>query len=137
MGCAEGSNTSFHVGTRRINHDSSSRDIQLHPTQGYRLIGDLDSWMSYDRWRCRSHASRIRAGQTGQLAGAILAEAEADALQIPISMAGAMARDLILTFRYGINTGRATTDIDWAMQVESWEQFVALKDAEEKRVLSA
>jgi len=62
-----------------------------------------------------------------QLAGAILTEA--DALQIPIFMAGAMARDLILTFGYGINTGRATTDVDWAMQVESWEQFVALKDA--------
>ncbi|CAN5314279.1 hypothetical protein BH11PSE11_BH11PSE11_34690 [soil metagenome] len=63
----------------------------------------------------------------GQLAGAILAEAEA--LQIPVFMAGAMARDLILTFGYGINTGRATTDVDWAMQVESWEQFDALKQA--------
>ena len=63
----------------------------------------------------------------GQLAGAILVEA--DALQIPIFMAGAMARDLILTYGYGINTGRATTDVDWAMQVESWEQFAAVKNA--------
>jgi predicted nucleotidyltransferase len=63
----------------------------------------------------------------GQLASEILAQA--DALHIPIFMAGAMARDLILTSGYGINTGRATTDVDWAMLVESWEQFEALKAA--------
>lgn len=42
-------------------------------------------------------------------------------------MAGAMARDLILFHGYGINTGRRTEDVDWAMMVNTWDEFEALK----------
>ncbi|MEN3293907.1 MAG: hypothetical protein V7642_3160 [Burkholderiales bacterium] len=63
----------------------------------------------------------------GQLAGEIAMEA--GKLDIPVFIAGAMARDLLLAHGYGINTGRRTEDIDWAMSVESWDQFEALKAA--------
>jgi predicted nucleotidyltransferase len=63
----------------------------------------------------------------GQMAGEILAEA--NKLGVPVFMAGAMARDLILAYGYGINTGRKTEDVDWAMSVENWDQFEALKTA--------
>ena len=46
----------------------------------------------------------------GQMAGEILAEA--NKLGVPVFMAGAMARDLILAYGYGINTGRKTEDVD-------------------------
>ena len=61
----------------------------------------------------------------GQLSKDI--SAEATALGIPIFMAGAMARDLILAFGYGIDTGRRTEDVDWAMMVKTWDEFEALK----------
>ena len=48
-------------------------------------------------------------------------------LGIPPFMAGAMARDLILAHGYGVATGRRTEDMDWAMVVEGWAQFDALK----------
>jgi hypothetical protein len=52
-----------------------------------------------------------------QFGGEILMEA---GKPDPVFMAGAMARDLILTYGYEINTGRRTEDIDWAMSVESF-----------------
>ena len=61
----------------------------------------------------------------GQLAGDLLAAA--NVLHIPIFMAGAMARDLILFHGYGINTGRKTGDVDWAIMVKNWAQFDVLK----------
>lgn len=60
-----------------------------------------------------------------QLSGVALGEA--NALGIPVFMAGAMARDLILFYGYGIHTGRRTEDIDWAMMVNTWDEFEALK----------
>ena len=48
-------------------------------------------------------------------------------LGIPVFMAGAMARDLILAHGYGIATGRRTEDMDWAMVVEGWAQFDAIE----------
>lgn len=51
----------------------------------------------------------------------------ANALGIPVFMAGAMARDLILFHGYGIDTGRKTEDVDWAMMVNTWDEFEALK----------
>lgn len=53
--------------------------------------------------------------------------AEANALGIPVFMAGAMARDLILFHGHDIDTGRRTEDVDWAMMVNTWDEFEALK----------
>lgn len=47
----------------------------------------------------------------------------------PYFVAGAMARDLVLTHVYGIAMGRATRDVDFAIAVASWAQFEAVKQA--------
>lgn len=48
-------------------------------------------------------------------------------LALPYFVAGATARDILLTNVYGMNTGRATRDVDFAVAVESWQQFEAIK----------
>lgn len=48
-------------------------------------------------------------------------------LGFPYFVAGAMARDILLTGVFGINTGRATKDVDFAVAVQSWEHFEAIK----------
>jgi predicted nucleotidyltransferase len=40
---------------------------------------------------------------------------------------GAFARDIVLGLGYGIDTGAATLDIDFALMMNSWEQFTALR----------
>lgn len=40
---------------------------------------------------------------------------------------GAMARDILLSGVFGLNTGRATLDVDLAVAVEGWPQFEAIK----------
>lgn len=42
-------------------------------------------------------------------------------------VAGATARDILLTNVYGLNTGRATRDVDFAVAVENWQQFETIK----------
>jgi predicted nucleotidyltransferase len=42
-------------------------------------------------------------------------------------LVGAMARDLWLSYAHGIPTGRATTDVDFAVAVESWADFDSLR----------
>jgi predicted nucleotidyltransferase len=42
-------------------------------------------------------------------------------------VAGATARDILLTHVFGRPAGRATRDVDFAVAVESWEQFEAFK----------
>jgi predicted nucleotidyltransferase len=42
-------------------------------------------------------------------------------------VAGAMARDILLTNVFGIATGLATRDVDFAVAVESWSQFEDVK----------
>lgn len=49
----------------------------------------------------------------------------ADAL--PFFIAGATARDLILQHGFGIDTGRKTLDIDFAVQVKTWKAFEQVK----------
>jgi predicted nucleotidyltransferase len=51
----------------------------------------------------------------------------ADSLSIPFFVVGAMARDIILSCGYGIETGRATQDIDLGAQVPDWEVYEQLK----------
>lgn len=53
----------------------------------------------------------------------------ADALNIPYLVIGATARDIILHHGFGANIERGTRDIDFAIQVEDWEQFTLLKSA--------
>jgi predicted nucleotidyltransferase len=43
-------------------------------------------------------------------------------------LVGAMARDLWLYYAHGISTGRATTDVDFAVAVASWADFDALHE---------
>lgn len=54
---------------------------------------------------------------------------EADELDIPIFVVGATARDLILEHEYGIKPKRSTTDVDFAVAVETWAQYELLKKA--------
>ncbi len=46
---------------------------------------------------------------------------------IPFFLAGAVARDLLLWYSYGIRTGRATQDVDMAFFVAGWDDFSSLK----------
>lgn len=48
-------------------------------------------------------------------------------LDLPFFIIGATARDIILQHGFGIQPMRATVDIDFAVQVESWDQFDQLK----------
>ncbi len=57
---------------------------------------------------------------------AIVAEC-ATQLQIPFLVVGASARDMVLHHGYGAKVQRATADIDFALQVPSWDAFTALK----------
>ena len=51
----------------------------------------------------------------------------ADSLGIPFFIIGAVARDLILMNGHNIPTIRATLDIDFGVQVPSWDQYLKLK----------
>ena len=51
----------------------------------------------------------------------------AESLTVHFFVVGAMARDIILLKGYGIQTGRATQDIDLAVQVSSWDSYERLR----------
>jgi predicted nucleotidyltransferase len=42
---------------------------------------------------------------------------------------GAQARDLLLRYGYNLQSGRATNDVDFAVAVESWDEYNALREA--------
>jgi predicted nucleotidyltransferase len=52
----------------------------------------------------------------------------AESLKVPFFVVGAMARDVILTQGYGIETGRATQDIDLGVQVSDWDGYERLRE---------
>lgn len=54
---------------------------------------------------------------------------EAEALNIPFFIVGALARDLILKHAYGVEPPRMTRDIDLGVRVAGWKQFDRLTDA--------
>lgn len=58
----------------------------------------------------------------------IVAECAAQ-LQIPYLIVGATARDMVLHYGYGAKIQRATADIDFALQVPSWNEFEDLRRA--------
>lgn len=51
----------------------------------------------------------------------------ANKLGVPVFVVGAVARIILLENIYGLNAGRATTDVDFAFALDNWEQFDALK----------
>ncbi|QEY17226.1 hypothetical protein D0C16_15320 [Cellvibrio sp. KY-GH-1] len=48
-------------------------------------------------------------------------------LQIPYLIVGATARDMVLHYGFGAKIQRATADIDFALQVPTWDAFTALR----------
>jgi len=56
-------------------------------------------------------------------------ESVAKTLRAPFFVVGAFARDAILQYGYGINTIRATRDIDLAIIVSNWEEYNVLKQS--------
>lgn len=52
---------------------------------------------------------------------------EAERQGIETMLVGATARDILLTHVFGLESRRATYDVDFAVAVENWEQFDALK----------
>ncbi|PTQ79591.1 putative nucleotidyltransferase [Nitrosospira multiformis] len=50
------------------------------------------------------------------------------ALGFPVFLVGAMARIILLENIYGLQAGRATTDVDFAFALDNWEQFEAVKE---------
>ena len=53
----------------------------------------------------------------------------ASAMGLSYFVAGAMARDLVLTHVFGISIGRATRDVDFGIAVADWAQFRQIKEA--------
>lgn len=51
----------------------------------------------------------------------------ADQLGIPYLVVGASARDIVMELGFGVKATRGTTDIDFAIQVNHWDDFVRLK----------
>ena len=51
------------------------------------------------------------------------------ALVIDFLVVGAMARDLILVHGFGSNIARGTRDVDFGINVSTWDEFNALKDS--------
>lgn len=49
-------------------------------------------------------------------------------LGVPVFIVGAVARIILLENVHGLQSGRATTDVDFAFALESWEQFQAIKN---------
>ena len=50
-------------------------------------------------------------------------------LKVPYLIVGATARDFVLHHGYGAPIQRATTDIDLAVQVETWDEFNGVKES--------
>lgn len=58
-------------------------------------------------------------------------------LGIDYLIVGAMARDLVMHYGFGANIERGTRDVDFAIQVASWQEFNALKEALSAQGLTA
>ncbi|MCP4529260.1 MAG: hypothetical protein GY923_17440 [Aestuariibacter sp.] len=53
----------------------------------------------------------------------------ASALNIPLLIVGATARDIILIHGYNATIERGTRDVDFGLEVQSWEHYQKLRDA--------
>ena len=77
--------------------------------------------------------SRNLLNLSGKIDGTILELLDAivvvsRSIGIPFFVVGATARDIIFIYGYGIETTRATADIDFAVRVENWEQYKKFKE---------
>ncbi len=61
---------------------------------------------------------------------AVMREVDALIREMKLSyfVCGAVARDVLLHHVHGIQTGRLTSDVDFAVAIENWEQFYEIKD---------
>ena len=50
-------------------------------------------------------------------------------MNVKYFIAGAQARELVLHNIFGVNTGGATVDVDFAICVDSWDTFTKVKEA--------
>jgi predicted nucleotidyltransferase len=69
---------------------------------------------------------------TGKLPGGLvelyqIINEHANALAIHYLVVGAMARDIVLVHGYGAKVERGTRDVDFGIQVQTWDQFEQLK----------
>ncbi len=53
----------------------------------------------------------------------------AHSVNVPFFVVGATARDILLTYGYGIKTARATNDIDLGVEVSGWDRYDQLRKA--------
>jgi predicted nucleotidyltransferase len=60
-------------------------------------------------------------------------DAAMSALRLRYFLAGAIARDILLTHVFGQSVHRATADVDFAVAVKDWGQFEATKTELEER----
>jgi predicted nucleotidyltransferase len=60
---------------------------------------------------------------------ALFSDVRAAAPDSDFLIVGAMARDLLLHYGYGVPITRATTDVDLAVTVGSWDEFRQLREA--------
>lgn len=67
-----------------------------------------------------------RKAELGFLSDLVVAIADA-ADRVPFMLAGATARDLLLFHAHGIDTERQTKDVDFALLVETWDQYLDLR----------
>lgn len=64
-----------------------------------------------------------------RLLAALVREVARAAGGAPLFLAGAYARDVLLLYGHGIDTGRQTADVDLAIAIESWQRYEALRAA--------
>lgn len=62
-----------------------------------------------------------------RLLAALVKQVSIAAAGTPFLLAGAMARDLLLTHAHGVRASRATEDVDLVFQVASWNEFEKLR----------
>lgn len=75
-----------------------------------------DTWLNLQKQLPEQNIKIIKAVVTA-----------AEKLEIPIFIVGAIARDIIFGYVYHVKIYRETTDIDFAIAVESWKQYTTIK----------
>lgn len=74
-------------------------------------------------------ATLLDLSQKGDLLlGALIGRINAIVGDAPYLLAGATARDLLLQAAHGIDTRRATTDVDLAFLVSTWDEYLGLRN---------
>lgn len=63
-----------------------------------------------------------------RLLGALISRINAIVGDAPYLLAGATARDLLLQAAHGIDTRRATADVDLAFLVSNWDEYLGLRN---------